>query len=185
MVTIKYYYLDTSINRKDLKYNTYVEIVIGDKEIVRGKIEEVISKKVAKDGSIKVKLQNGKIGKVIKIITKDEIELENFKILNMFFHEKSHYTIYNKHENRYTLLEKEKNNRKVTYLMIFSDKDLAEHTLKKSKYNNETHRVIKLNPNKNLSKTIQNIDVDVILIDMKRTILKSKFKEYESKFLSI
>lgn len=179
------YYVDENINRKSLKPNTYVEIVVGDTEIVRGKIKEVISKKAPKDGLIKVKLQSGKVGKVIKIITKEEIQLENFKILNLFFHSKSHYTIYNKKDKKYSLMEKEKHNRKITYLMIFSSKELAESTLKRSKCNDENHQVVKLNPNKNLYKNVQHINADFVLIDMKRTIIKSKLKEYESKFLAI
>lgn len=160
----------------------YVEILIGDTELKRGKIKSVISKTTPKDGLIRVELVSGDIGKCVKIISKDEIEIENFKFFNLFLHNKYYYSLYNNEQRQYFFLERTyKHNIKARNLMLFSSKERAEETLNKSNHLKNNYNVVRLNPNKKLSDIVKDIPCHLLIIDLSKVITKNKLKELENK----
>lgn len=158
----------------------YVEIIIGDRELKRGKIKRIISKEKRKDGMVKVELITGEQGRVVKILTRDDFELENFKFFNLFFHSKEHYIIYNSKKRENLVITKERKGLEVKHFIIFSDKKLAESVLQRSHYIKKGYNIRTLN--KNLSSYINKLEADLIILNMERTVLKKKFFELEERF---
>lgn len=179
------HYIQHDIDRKALKKHTKVEIVIEDKEICKGLIDEVLSKTTPKNGKIRVRLTDGKIGTVTKIITPDEVKLEEFKFLNRFFYSKEIYSLYNKKEKTYQLIQRiDKTQNKVyNHILIFSDKELAINTFKNTKYDTKDFCIVKLNRNKRIYENFKNNKIHYVRIDMKKTTSIIKFKKLEDKYL--
>lgn len=181
MVKIKTY-IYQEINKKDLKKGTLVEIIIGDDTVKRGRIHEVISKTTPKDKMYRVELTNGSKGKVIKIISKDEVELENFKFFNILFYSKNVYSLYDCDNQNYITISKKDSN--LTNLLIFTDIEQARKTINKSQDKFGRCKVNKLHPKKRISENFKKINrIDYVIIDNAKKVSFSKFKELEEQFL--
>ena len=181
MIFIKSY-IYQEIDKKDLKKGTLVDIIIGEGTIKRGRIKELKSKTTPKDKMHKVELTNGLIGKVIKIVSKDEVELENFKFFNILFYSKEVYSIYNCEQRNYTTINKKDS--ELQHILIFTGKEEASDMINKSKEKFNNCKVNKLHPNKRISENFKKVNkIDYVIINNTKKVSFSKFKELENQFL--
>lgn len=175
-------YIYQEIDKKDLQKGTLVDIAIGEDTIIRGRIKQVKSKTTPKDGMYKVELNNGSIGKVLKIVSNNEVELENFKFFNILFYSKNVYSIYNYEKQNYTTINKKDSN--LEYILIFTNESEALKTLNKSKEKFANCKVNKLHPNKKISENFKKVNkVDYVIINNTKKVSFKKFKELEVEFL--
>ena len=177
-------YIFQEIKKDELRVGLLVEVLVGDNEIVRGKIKNIKSKTVPKDKMIKVELRDGTIGKVIKIVTNSDVELENFKFFNILFFEKEIYSIFNTSDRKYQLIKKEvTSDTGLRYLFIFSNKQDAENTCKKINDKLNNCKVTKLNMSKKISENFKYVNnIDYIIINNAKKVSFEKFKQLENEF---
>lgn len=132
----------------------------------------------------KVELTNGSVGKVIKIVSKDEVDLENFKFFNILFYSKEVYSIYNCDLQNYFTINKKDS--ELQHILIFTDKEEAYTTINKSKEKFNNCKVNKLHPKKRISENFKKVNkIDYVIINNTKKVSFKKFKELENEFLKI
>lgn len=174
-------YIYKEIDKKDLKKGMYVDILINDSELKRGRLVEIISKTRPKDGLYKAKIATGEEGKVVNIVTKSELETDNFKFFNKLFFEKELYTLFDTSLNSFFISYKNIKNQKKNFVLIFTSKLIAEKSLETNSKIDRTIKVRSINRNRKIHEVFSGIEVDYFVIDLDRIIQKEKFIELENK----
>lgn len=136
---------------------------------------KIRTKTVPKNKVIKVELTCGTVGKVIKIITKDDLKTENFKYFNKLFYLKDVYSVYDNNNRTYKTILNKKGS---LCVVIFTDKDDCNSFIN-NKIGNKCS-CAKLNMNKNISENFHKIEhIDYIIINNEKIVEFKKFKALE------
>lgn len=169
-------YLDIDISQKsNFKPNMLVDISV-DGKIERGWIAKVLSSGNTESG-IKVQLTNGKIGRVYGVPNKNDLERKNFKFYNLLMNTNQIYAIFFKKENQIFVL-------KDAYLYLFSDKEIAEQSIKGTAFENPMFQIRSFpNATKFLKYLEKNqVSFQYIIIDKTRQLTRLQFEEIYKKF---
>lgn len=166
------------IKRSDLKIGMLVEI-LSDNECYRGYIQEITTKTNSAK-KVKVVLNDGQIGYVDHIVTKEEFDSEQFKFYNLFFYEKEIYSIWNKRERKYLVDMVSNVSRQVTEPtgFLFTDKKVAKDVLKAMDC--DLLMLKKLNRRKLISENFKTCDVKFFRINEMRKVSLKKLNERET-----
>lgn len=177
-------YIYKEIDKKDLRKGVYVDILINDNELKRGKLLSVISKARPKDGLYKVKIATGEEGRVVNIATKSELETDNFKFFNKLFYEKELYTLFDTSSNSFFISNKRVRNQNKNFILIFTSKSIAEKSLEGNNKVDGNIKVRSINRNRKIHEVFSKIEVDYFVINLDRIVQKEKFIELENKLRS-
>lgn len=180
--------INIDVTSKDNIYvGMLVEIVADEnkvtQEVTRGYIKEVLSKKDNKKG-IRVKLTNGKTGKIVYIPSKNEIKTENFKFYNLFFFKDKIYSIWDKETNKYLILRRiNKSNGKIeNTALLFSERSIADRLIKGTTLDNNNLIIREINRKKYIIENFKTLDVKYFSINGERKLSFKKMKEWEEYF---
>lgn len=166
--------LDIDITkRQNFQKGMLVEIECNG-EAKRGYISKILSKEDGKP--IKVELQEGFVGRVFQIPSKDDIEKENFKFFNLFFNSCDIYTIMKDN----SLLLGKCGNLKCAYL--FSSKEEAKKATKGTPMAEKPYAIGRLTRKKNITELLKKYAVDIFVIDMKHQLRNEELNDKEIQF---
>lgn len=178
--------LDVTI-KKEIKKGLLVDIKEdGGSQFCRGYVEEILSKADSIKG-IRVKLTNGKSGRIVSIPKKEEIRKDNFKFYNLFFYTPPHFAIWDTQNNQFVVIDhinKQSKSVEKTFL-IFSKKEIAMQFLKGTKYSQTPYTIREMHRRKRISEQISRFSIDFIRIDGDRKVLYDTFIQWETMFLSV
>lgn len=154
-------------------------------EVTRGYVKRVISNSDRKKG-IKVELTSAAIGTVVGVPLKAEIEKEMFKFYNIFFYQEHIFALWSKKENQYFVISRKNTltNQMEKTLLLFSDKNLAESTIKGTSLDNKNFSIRAINRRKPIFMIFNDYKIDFYSIDMKHKLSKERFRELEKRFKS-
>lgn len=162
--------------------------IIADKDnqsgkLTRGYITTIISKENNKKG-IRVKLNNGKTGRVYAVPTKEEIKLENFKFYNKFFFGKSIYSIWDNEEKKYAVLNYENVGlQRIEQTIFLFDSELeARDFVKGTIFGNKRYSVRAINRKKPIVDNFKTLQVDYFRINKERKLSFQRMIEWENYF---
>lgn len=157
----------------------------GTGKLTRGRILRVLSKENQKKG-IKVELTTGETGRIKHVPTLDEIRLENFKFYNQFFFLPKIFSIWNKKERCYLLLDYPNAKGMVEKTaFLYETKGDAEELLKLLKLPASDFMVKEINRRKPISQNFKSLDVDVYRLNRDRKLTYEKLNELEHYFKSM
>ena len=154
-------------------------------EITMGYVKRVVSNKDCKKG-IKVELTNGAIGHVKGIPSKNDIKKETFKFYNIFFYQEKLYSIWDKKNKKFLVLNRKNkiNNKFEKTILLFSSEEIAIEKIKGTSLANKNFLIRPIRRNKFIYEFFKNYDIDVYSINLERKLTKLKMKELEEHFKS-
>lgn len=167
-----------NITKKDICIGLFVEIVQYDERsnetYHRGYIKRIVTQ--GKSDKVKVELDNGEIGVVIHIFSKEELQLESFKFYNRLLFSKEIYVIWNRYEQYHFV----QNSHDTKVLYLFQSKDEANKFIKKYLNDNFMVQSIK-KEKKSLEQIFSKTDFNTYYIDLSRRISRKKLFQFEEK----
>lgn len=155
-------------------------------KITRGRVKRIISNSDCNRG-IKVELTNGAIGHSKGVPNKNEIKKDNFRFYNLFFYQEYIYSIWDKKNNNFLVVNRENkiNHKFEKSIFLFSSKEIAESKIKGTSLDNNNYLIRSIKrKNKPITIFFKNYDIDYFLIDNSKKINKIRFNELESQFKS-
>lgn len=173
--------------KKNIKIGMLVDIIAEeDKEsgkLSRGYVQKILSQANHSKG-IKVQLTDGKIGRIQRVITKDELRLENFKFYNRFFFLPVLYTIWDKKEGHFlVILHRNPNNDRIERTaFLFDSLEEAKKMIKGTPYDHEDYPIRTIHRKKTLAELLTPLQIDFIRINGSRKISFERLKEWEYYF---
>lgn len=154
----------------------------GDAEIRRGYVKKILSKSDNKKG-IKVKLSNGRVGRVFEIYSKNQIRAESFKFYNTLFYLKNVYSLYHKKNKDFITLKSRNGKGEIENIaFIFSSREKAENIMKK--INSKDIILKRLSKKDTLAHNFDSLKVDKFLIDNERKVSYHIFNNWEKYLFS-
>ncbi|NLZ35802.1 MAG: YwbE family protein [Clostridiales bacterium] len=184
-------YLDVDVTIKDNICIGLVVDIVEDKNkssqiITQGCVKRIISNKDCKKG-IKVELTNGAIGHIKGIPSKNDIKKETFKFYNIFFYQEYIYSIWDKKNNKFLVLNRlnKLKNKVEKTILLFSSNEIANEKIKGTSLDNKNFSIRSIRrKNKTINNFFKNYEVDYYSIDTTRKLSKEKMEEYEKRFKS-
>lgn len=150
--------------------------------VTRGVIAQVLSKGNQTKG-IKVQLTTGETGRVYGLPTKEEIRMENFKFYNQFFFLPKMFSIWNKIERKYLILDYPNQRGAVEKTaFLFEDKKEAEDLLHLLQLSQKEYMVKEINRRKPISENFKTLEVDVYRLNRDRKLTYERLNELEHYF---
>ncbi|MBP1308952.1 putative repeat protein (TIGR03833 family) [Paenibacillus sp. 1182] len=174
--------------RKNIKIGMLVDIVKKKDQptgnLTRGYVKRLLTNSPNHHRGIKVELINGDIGRCQRILTKDDIRLENFKFYNQFFFLNKIFSIWDSSQNHYLIIDH--NNvssgtlEKTSFLFdTFED---ASAFIKGTKYDSKDYPIREINRRKSIFDNFCNIGTQFIRINKERKLSLDKLNEWENYF---
>lgn len=183
-------YVEIDVTKKDNIVIGLMVDIVEDKnkatqEVTRGCVKRIISNTDRKKG-IKVELTNGKIGAVVGIPSKSDIQKETFKFYNVFFYQDKIYAIWDKKSNKFLVLDRinKVSGKKERTLLLFSSEDIAKSVIKGTSLEDKNYLLRPIKRNKPIVVVFKEYNIDVYSIDTKRKLTALKMKELEEHFKS-
>lgn len=179
--------LDGTI-KKNIQIGMLVEIVKKEDQptgkLTRGYVRRILTNSQKHTRGIKVECSSGDIGRVQRILTKENIRNENFKFYNTFFFLKKIYSIWDSTNNHYLIVDynnvSKKSIEKTSFLFeTFED---ATSFIKGTKYNTKDYPVREINRKKFIFENFSKIGTEFIRINKERKLSMEKLKEWEAYF---
>lgn len=172
-------------NKDNICIGMLVEIVAEEDKSTQKLTRGYILKIITKDGRAKkitVILTSGKKGIVKRIITKEELKRENFKFYNIFFFDKKIYSIWNKKENKYLVVDHlNKTSGNIEKLaFLFNDNTIAQKVL--SQLNDKDYMLRCINRKKDIVENFKTLDIQFFSINQDRKLSYERLIEWESYF---
>lgn len=174
-------------DRKNISIGMLVDIVADDdgeqEKITRGYVQEIISKTHGKLG-VKVALQNGKIGRIVHIPTKEDVKLENFKFYNTFFFLPKIYSIWDSANRKYLVIDhvNRSNGKTERTALLFDSVDKARSFIKGTPYADKNFVIRSINRNKPIYENFKTLTVDFFRINRGHKLSYGRLIEWENKF---
>ena len=169
------------INKKQLQLGMLVDIQMNN-TVKRGYITKIISQGNSKKG-VKVRLHTGEEGRVERIITKDDIRLENFKFYNRFFFLPHLYTVWNRTENSFLIFEHTPAHKQVPEktALLFDSEENAMLFLENTPFQPPHYEVRRIHRKKPIADLFQH-KPDYFRINGERKISLDRLNEWEYYF---
>ncbi|MFF2532299.1 YwbE family protein [Brevibacillus sp. NPDC058079] len=179
--------LDGTVKR-NIKIGMLVDIVLKKDQptgkLTRGYVKRILTNSPQHHRGIKVELTSGDIGRTQRIVTRDEIKLENFKFYNTFFFLKKIYSIWDSAKKHYLIVDhynaSNQSTEKVSFL--FDTAEDAQHFIKGTKYDSKDYFIREINRNKPIADNFSMIGTEFIRINVERKLSLDKLRERESYF---
>lgn len=150
--------------------------------VTRGVIAQILSKGNQPKG-VKVQLTTGEVGRVYGLPSKEEIRMENFKFYNQFFFLPKMYSIWNKTERKYLILDYPTQRGTVEKTaFLFEEKKGAEDLLQLLQLSPKVYMVKEINRKKPISENFKTLEVDVYRLNRDRKLTYERLNELEHYF---
>lgn len=171
------------IRRKDVQVGMLVEIEC-ENNIIRGYITDIHTK-TNNAKQVIVKIKTGEVGKVVHLVTREEMEMERFKYYNRFFYEQTILSIWDKKINKYYILEETqpKTNKTRHYAYLFTDERVAKSVL--SSLKDDRYMLRRLNRKKRIGENFKTLHLTHYRINEERRITVKNLGEREQDYLNL
>lgn len=177
--------MDNIISKDNICVGMLVDIVADEdratQEMTRGYIREIVTKgNTAK--KITVILTSGKKGTVKKIVTKEDVKRENFKFYNIFFFDKKIYSIWDRKNNKYLVMDhlNKTSGTKERLSFLFNDYKIGQDVL--NKLNNDNYMLRAINRKKPIVENFKTLNVEYFSINRDRKLSFGRLVEWENYF---
>lgn len=174
-------------NRKNLQIGMLVEIISNEekgKDIVsRGYITKIISQQNSKKG-VKVRIHTGQEGRVVHVVTKEELRLENFKFYNQFFFLPYLYTVWDETAKNFLVFDYIPKNKTVPErtALLFESEEMAREFLKGTVYDSPSYKIRRIHRKKPIVEMFKKVSPDYFRINGERKLSAERLNEWEYKF---
>ncbi|ADO59716.1 YwbE family protein [Paenibacillus polymyxa] len=174
--------------RKNIKIGMLVDIVKKKDQptgnLTRGYVQRLLTNSPNHHRGIKVELTNGDIGRVQRILTKDDIRIENFKFYNHFFFLNKIFSIWDASQNHYLIIDYNNvsNGTREKTSFVFDTFEGACAFLKGTKYDSKDYPIREINRRKLIFDNFNKIGTEFVRINKDRKLSMDKLKEWECYF---
>lgn len=177
----------TTISKKDIQLGMLVEIIakedIGKDTVSRGYVTKIISQQNSKKG-VKVRIHTEQEGRVVHIVTKDELRLENFKFYNQFFFLPYLYTVWDETTKNFLVFDYTPKNKTIPErtALLFESEDMAREFLKGTLYDSPPYQIRRIHRKKPIVELFHKVSPDYFRINGERKLSAERLNEWEYKF---
>lgn len=172
------HYVDIDLSdRKKIKPGMKVEI--SEKgSTIRGVIQEILTKQPSQS-ALKVRLTNGKEGRLLGVLSKVDLEREEFQFYNLLLNHSNICALFVRKENQCYATRKEIQGHVYLTVYLFDDARKAKELLKGSKFD---HKDYYIRPLSRIDLITVLYPYDFYVINLKHRISFAALQQYEEKF---
>ncbi|WPS85600.1 YwbE family protein (plasmid) [Brevibacillus halotolerans] len=153
-------------------------------KLTRGYVRRILTNSPNHHRGIKVELTTGDIGRIQRILSKEDIRLENFKFYNKFFFRKKIFSIWDSANRHYLIVDHynvaKHSTEKISFL--FESAENARTFMKGTKFDSKDFPIREINRNKPIADSFTKIGTEFIRINIERKLSMDKLKEWEFMF---